>query len=46
MFPEPANGMPPVGVRLVGTAFEEEGNTSTFFFTRLEGAAGDGADYL
>ena len=39
-FAEPAGGQPPVGVRLVGTPFEDVGNTSTFTFSRLEGAAG------
>ncbi len=40
VFAEPAGGQPPVGVRLVGTPFEDVGNTSTFTFSRLEGAAG------
>ncbi|MCB9626521.1 MAG: putative metal-binding motif-containing protein [Sandaracinaceae bacterium] len=40
VFAEPSNTNPPVGVRLVGTPFDDVSNTSTFTFSRLDGAAG------
>lgn len=43
VFAAPANGQPPVGVRLVGTAFDDVNDTSSFTFSRLEGAAGQRA---